>query len=377
MCRLIEGSAQVTATGSADGFAIFHYDPSSQEAVVPLETRNASSYVLAFDNTNGVLTGVAIENVSAQAANVPVILRDGNGNQIGTGSIPLGGSGHTSFVLSTQFPMTANIVGTIEIDTPGFGSATPGQISVLGIRYTPPGTLTTIPALANVGTTGGLLAHLASAAGWQTTFVLVNTGASAASAQLNFYDNNGNPLTLPLDVHADRRGVEFRGGDADHPGARVVVGAERGSSGRGAAYRLRTADDVGQRQRHGDFPLQHQRTGSGGAARKPQRESLCTGVRQHRWHGDRCRGQFSQSPLAALIPVVLRDDTGAEVGTGGGEIVLSANGHSSFVLSTEFAATAGIRGTIEFDTPSGAGKSASWGSVPLSLTFTTLPPLAK
>ena len=57
------GSAQILAQGgtSVDGFAIFHYDPSQQEAVVPLETRNAASYVLPFDNTNGVLTGVQTE----------------------------------------------------------------------------------------------------------------------------------------------------------------------------------------------------------------------------------------------------------------------------------------------------------------------------
>ena len=36
-----------------DGFAIFHQIVTTQEAVVPLETRNASSYLLAFDNTKG------------------------------------------------------------------------------------------------------------------------------------------------------------------------------------------------------------------------------------------------------------------------------------------------------------------------------------
>ncbi|HSR05928.1 MAG TPA: NF038122 family metalloprotease [Bryobacteraceae bacterium] len=57
------GSAQLAAAGAVDGFAIFHLIPGAQEAVVPLETRNASSYLLAFDNTGGVLLGVAVENV--------------------------------------------------------------------------------------------------------------------------------------------------------------------------------------------------------------------------------------------------------------------------------------------------------------------------
>ena len=61
---LQSGSAQLAATGGVGGFAIFHLNPTSQEAVVPLETRNASSYLLAFDNTNGAALGVALANIS-------------------------------------------------------------------------------------------------------------------------------------------------------------------------------------------------------------------------------------------------------------------------------------------------------------------------
>jgi hypothetical protein len=99
---------------------------------------------------------VAVANVSAQAGTVGVILRNDAGAQIGTGSIAMQPNGHKSFVLSDPtagFPVTANIRGTIEFDTPAGG-----QISVLGIRTTPLGTsntLTTIPALANVGTPAG------------------------------------------------------------------------------------------------------------------------------------------------------------------------------------------------------------------------------
>jgi hypothetical protein len=72
------GSAQLSATGAVDGFAIFHHVITQQETVVPMETRNASSYLLAFDNTGGVL-GVAVANVSAQAGNVGVVIRDDSG----------------------------------------------------------------------------------------------------------------------------------------------------------------------------------------------------------------------------------------------------------------------------------------------------------
>lgn len=67
-----------------DGFAIFHQIFTTQEAVVPMETRNASSYLLAFDNTNGLVLGVAVENVSVQNAVIPVIIRDDTGAVIST-----------------------------------------------------------------------------------------------------------------------------------------------------------------------------------------------------------------------------------------------------------------------------------------------------
>jgi hypothetical protein len=92
--------------------------------------------------------------------------------------------------------VTANTSGTIEFDTPAGG-----RISVLGLRFTPPNNaLTTIPAWANVGTGGGSIAHLASGGdGWQTTFVLVNTGTGSAEATLNFFaDQTGAPMLLPL-----------------------------------------------------------------------------------------------------------------------------------------------------------------------------------
>ena len=43
---------------------IFRYNPNGQEAVVPLERRNANAYLLAFDNTRGTATGIAINSVS-------------------------------------------------------------------------------------------------------------------------------------------------------------------------------------------------------------------------------------------------------------------------------------------------------------------------
>ena len=65
---------------------------------MPLQTNNASSYLLAFDNTSQLATGVAIANMAQQPANVSAVIRDDTGTQIGTGTINLAAQAHTSFM---------------------------------------------------------------------------------------------------------------------------------------------------------------------------------------------------------------------------------------------------------------------------------------
>src|SRR5258708_19086764 len=112
--------------------------------VVPLESRAANAFVLAFDNTNGTATGVAINSVSTQTVSIPVVVRDDTGAQIGTDNISLSANGHYAFTLVVdKYPATAGIRGTIE-----FGTPSGGRIGVLGIRIPPAHTLTTLPAFA-------------------------------------------------------------------------------------------------------------------------------------------------------------------------------------------------------------------------------------
>ena len=137
---LLTGSAQLTG---ATGFAIFRYNPNGQEAVVPMQNIEGS-WVLAFDNTNNIATGVAVSNSYAEAVTIPVTIRDDQGNQIGASTISLAANGHTSFMLGQQYPATAGIRGTLEFLNPKF-SAT---IGVVGIRSPPQLTFTTLPALS-------------------------------------------------------------------------------------------------------------------------------------------------------------------------------------------------------------------------------------
>jgi hypothetical protein len=78
------------------------------------------------------------------------------------------------------------------------------------------------------------------------------------------------------------------------------------------------------------------------------------------------------------IPVTVRDDTGTQIASD--TLTLAANGHLAFTLATQkYSATANIRGTIEFDTPTGAQIGALGIRIPTGAAhaYTTLPALAK
>jgi hypothetical protein len=140
----VSGSAQLTTAGSIGVFEIFDYSPNVQEASVPFETRTPTSFVLVFDNTNGLTTGVALANVSATAATIPANIYDDQGNLLQTTTLPLAGHAQQTIVLNPAYPNTANKRGMVQFLVPPSG-----PISTIGIRVGTVGatTTTTIPIL--------------------------------------------------------------------------------------------------------------------------------------------------------------------------------------------------------------------------------------
>jgi large repetitive protein len=372
------GSAQLRADGDVGGFAIFTYAPTGQAAVAPLETRNARSYLLAFDNTGAVRTGLAIANLDAIPANVNVVIRDDRGAQLGTGSIRLQAMGHKSFMLDDSidgFPLTAGIRGTVE-----FGAGD-GRISVLGLRANAITSgsdfaLTSLPVLAGVDNRGGVLAQIASGAGWQTAVTLVNTGDAPAAANLDFFDDHGIALPLPLSYPQTgeretgsgvRRSIPAHGsliiavensGDASLQGSAVLT-----TTGNVSGFAIFRYDPTGQ---EAVSPLQ--------AVNAPayvlafdNTTSLSTGF-----------AIANAASQPAAVNAILRNDAGMRIGAG--VVNLPAHGHTSFMLtdtsSGGWAITAGIRGTIELETPAG-GQIAPLGlraaSIPGRFTVTSIP----
>ena len=340
------GWANLSSAGNVNAYEVFRYAPSGQEAVVPMETRNAGSYVLIFDNTslvNVLGTGVAIANVAAQAASIPIIIRDDTGAQIATGSIPLAADGHTAFMLADQYPGTAGKRGTVEFVTPQGG-----QISVLGIRANG-SSFTTIPVIASGTGGGGSMAHIASGGGWRSIFSVVNTGATLADITLSFFDDGGNPLSLPLTflqtggtLTAAKVTQTLAAGaslliQAQGLDAQIALGsAQLTSNGSASGFALFRYDPSGQ---EATAPLEN-RNASAYVLAFDNAGTLKTGV-----------ALASLSTQAASVGVILRDDTGALLQTT--TVPLAANGHFAFMLDGNYTVTAGKRGTVEFDLAGG------------------------
>jgi len=365
------GSGQMLSDGGVNGFGIFSNPKQHWNAVVPLETRNASKYILAFDNTAPLTTGVAVANLSAQAASVPVIIRDDRGNQIGNPIISLSALGHTSFMLNDPqlgFPATNAKRGTLEFDAPNGG-----QISVLGLRANGPA-LTTLPVLANVGTNGGSITHVAYNGGWTSAFYLVNTGNAAAQFTLSFFDENG--ITLPVPLFLPQSGantttaaltqtlaagamlvVNTQAPDAQ---ALVIGSAQLTTTGNISGFEIFRWTTFGQ---EASVPLET-RTPNSFVLVFDDTNGLTTGA-----------ALANQNAAAANVTARVYDDAGTLLQTS--SINLGSRGHTSFMLPDNYSVTENKRGMVEFVVSQGAKISAIGLRAKNDGTLTTIPVLTK
>ena len=357
------GSAEVSTDGNVSGYIRFRYAPRDQDALVPIETRQAAAYTLAFDNTNGIATGVAVANLVSSPAIIAVVIRDDTGAQIGSASISLPGLGHLSFVMTDQFANTANRSGTVEFDTPPNG-----RISMLGIRFPPGGRFTTIPVIASTDPGGGALAHLAVGNGWQSTIELVNTSASPAQAHLKFFADDGSALPIPVSV----AGTPMAASAIDQtlaPHQRFVVNstASDGDPLQTGSAQLSIRGSVSgfirfrynPRDEEAIVPLES-RNAAAYILAFDNLNGVATGV---------AISNLASTP--ASVPVVIRDSVGNHIGSD--TINLAGNGHSAFVLSTQFLATANQAGSVEFDTPPAGNISVLGIRFDPSGVFSTIP----
>jgi len=370
------GSGLLQSNGNVSGFGIFSNPTFGWNAVVPLETRNAASYILAFDNTGTLVTGVALANLAATAANVNVIIRDDTGVQIGTFTIPLSAQGHLSFLLNQPpagFPSTLGKRGTLEFDTPGFGAPGAGQISVLGLRANG-GALTTLPVLASGDTPGGAIAQTTYNGGFTSVFYIVNTGSTSADFTLSFIDESGNPLQAPLLLPQSGTKVTtsaltrtLAAGAmlvvetvADDTAVSVAGSAKLTTTGNISGFEIFKWTTFGQ---EASVPLET-RSPNSFLLVFDDTNATTTGV-----------AIASGAAAAQNVTVNIRNDAGALLKSD--QVSLPPNGHTSFLLPAFDAVTTGIRGSAEFVVPTGGEISVIGLRAKADGTLTTIPALVK
>jgi hypothetical protein len=132
--NLSQGWGQLVTSNSIGGTAIFRESaPGRQpsEASVPIIPPVSSTLLLPYDNTNGLVTSLALVNPDpANAAPVNANVYDQNGNLLASGVIMLSPQGQQPFALSDQFPAAANQSGLAVFSNPGGG-----PITGLGLRF--------------------------------------------------------------------------------------------------------------------------------------------------------------------------------------------------------------------------------------------------
>ena len=370
------GWAQMLTDGDISGFAVFRQKVHrEQEAVVPLEIHNSDSYVLWFNNSGDFITGVAVANNSTSAASIPVIVRDEAGNQIHTQTLELPGLGHISGALTAIINNTGGKVGSVEFHTPQGG-----QISVLGLRFNGI-SFTTTPVLDRSLQSGtaplssqipaGSAAQIASGHYWETTITLVNKGNSLARAKVDFFDDQGNPLVLPVTFPASPGVPAVMTPTLERT---LVPGASLSLSSTGPVdietvgwARLSSDGDVG------GFAIYHQDVDGAQEALVPM--EIGNPDAWLMWFDN--SGTFASglavvnnATTPASIPVVVRDEVGTEIYTQ--TVPLAGLCHTSGAMTNMIGNTLGKAGSVEFRTPPG-GAITVLGLRFNGVSFTTIP----
>ena len=366
----VEGWARLLSAGSIQGFVIFTHTETHQEAAVPLQSLSDWPKSLAFDNTAGKQTGVALANLTGAPVGVSAVIRSDQSQLLGTPPvIDLVAGGHTSFMLENAYGATAGLRGTVEFKAAG------AAISAIGLRANG-NAITTLPLLnPDPGNLPNSIAHVAAGAGWTTSLTLVNLSPASSSAALNFYTQQGNPLPLTLvyphtgaslsgvsstaDVLPSGATVDLKTQPTPSPPdgsqAPPAVGSATLTGGV-SGFAIFRFDATGQ---EAVVPLETRGASSYWLA-YDNTDGLATGF-----------AIANATGVGGYARLTFRDESGASLGTS--DFILAPSGQASFVMADRFGITAGRRGTIEAAPPPGGRISMIGLRATPDGKFTTLP----
>lgn len=287
----------------------------------------------------------------------------------GAGSVTVNTSSGCSWTASTSLSWVSNVspessigAGVVSFDVDAnAGDPRSGTLTVAGFSF----------AVQQAGSASGLkvvgsMPQIASGGLWNTTITLMNNGSGAATARLNFFDDKGSPLQLPLVFPQAALSGPTLASSLDQtiaPGAAFIIktaGNASGASATGWAQLLATGDitgfavfawDPGAGAQQAVVPLE---------TRNP--DALFLGF-------DNTGGTSvgvaiaNMSAMSANVGVTVRNDHGVVLTSS--PVALPPCGHAQFMVTDFASMTANIRGTLEFDTPEG-GQIAVLGIQALS-----------
>jgi hypothetical protein len=204
------GFAKLQSGDALNGIALLQTLTGStvvSEAGVRL-SQSAKHFTVYVDNMNNARTGYTLTNFSTSGAQFDMTLRDKNGATLETAKVTLGqGPGlQLSEFASQRFPATApaGFEGSIEFNS-GSGAPVvsdgPGwYVGASSLRYdnSASDVVTAMPIVANEMATTFYYPHIADGGKYRTNFILLNPSTSATTATLEFFGDEGTPLSLSI-----------------------------------------------------------------------------------------------------------------------------------------------------------------------------------
>jgi uncharacterized protein (TIGR03118 family) len=197
----------------------------------------------------------------------------------------------------------------------------------------------------------GSFAQVAAGAGWKSIMTLINLSAGTVNAQVNFYADNGNPLTLPLvfpEFGSTAAGASVNVTltpndsiviESDGLAAMSVGWADVQATGALSGYLTFALSGPGGSDSEGTVSLDTRLLPSL-LLPYDNTTGFQTGV-----------ALANQSASAQTVTVTLIDQNGGQLTTS--QINLPAFGHSSFFLSSQFTQSANKLGIIQFQSSGG------------------------
>ena len=199
----------------------------------------------------------------------------------------------------------------------------------------------------------GSFAQVASGGGWSTRLTLTNLSAATVSAHVSFYANDGRPLTLPLTFPNSNlpNTVSPFADISIAPNQSVVVATTSSSS----AINVGWADVAASGALKGYTVFNLSSSGgpdSSGTVPLDTRLSPSVVLPYDNTNGSRSGVALAnQTGTPATITALLLDQNGVQLSSS--QIVLAADGHSSFFISDVFPQSANRIGLISFQNPAG------------------------